>query len=301
MNIATLYTTAGLSLYMDGNQYVVANDHPNLSKIKDALAQKQYDTLVELLDVRSAVKSYLSKDKDFALINDSVTFNGRPYAEGVTRKVLAMIEAGASADPIFAFLRKVRMNPSNVAQEELLLFCVVNGFMIHEDGDILAYKSVNKDFTDIHSGKNDNSVGAVVEMARGAVDDQRSNTCSHGLHFASHEYAATWAGEIDGVNRHLMVIKIHPRDVVSIPEDYNNQKGRCCRYVVLAEITSGEKMPEKEVISDRDLGIEHEDICPECGQNEDACSANGCCDDICSCCDGPVLGYSICPWCGEKQ
>ena len=30
-----------------------------------------------------------------------------------------------------------------------------------------------------------------------------------------------------------MVVKINPRDVVSIPEDYDNAKGRCCRYEVV--------------------------------------------------------------------
>ena len=33
-----------------------------------------------------------------------------------------------------------------------------------------------------------------------------------------------------------MVIKINPRDVVSIPYDYNNEKMRCCRYEVIGEV-----------------------------------------------------------------
>jgi hypothetical protein len=32
------------------------------------------------------------------------------------------------------------------------------------------------------------------------------------------------------------LIKINPADVVSIPSDYNNAKGRCCKYVVVGEI-----------------------------------------------------------------
>jgi hypothetical protein len=33
-----------------------------------------------------------------------------------------------------------------------------------------------------------------------------------------------------------MILKINPRDVVSIPSDYNNSKGRTCRYEVIDEL-----------------------------------------------------------------
>jgi hypothetical protein len=33
-----------------------------------------------------------------------------------------------------------------------------------------------------------------------------------------------------------MVVKIHPKDVVSIPSDYNNSKGRACKYTVISEL-----------------------------------------------------------------
>ena len=35
-----------------------------------------------------------------------------------------------------------------------------------------------------------------------------------------------------------MILKINPADVVSIPSDYNNSKGRACRYEVIGEIDS---------------------------------------------------------------
>ena len=33
-----------------------------------------------------------------------------------------------------------------------------------------------------------------------------------------------------------MILKINPRDVVSIPADYGDTKGRCCRYQVIGEL-----------------------------------------------------------------
>ena len=33
-----------------------------------------------------------------------------------------------------------------------------------------------------------------------------------------------------------LILKINPRDVVSIPTDYNASKGRACRYEVIGEL-----------------------------------------------------------------
>jgi hypothetical protein len=32
-----------------------------------------------------------------------------------------------------------------------------------------------------------------------------------------------------------MIVRINPKDMVSVPTDYANTKGRCCRYEVVAE------------------------------------------------------------------
>ncbi|KKL77279.1 hypothetical protein LCGC14_2036440, partial [marine sediment metagenome] len=43
-----------------------------------------------------------------------------------------------------------------------------------------------------------------------------------------------------------VIVEINPRDVVAIPVDYGNAKGRCCRYTVVGEIETGkdEHVPE---------------------------------------------------------
>jgi hypothetical protein len=255
-HIASLVTESGVLLFVGADRYVIGNDHPNFARIKDAIAVGDYDAVADLADIRSAVRKWMASGHEFALTDDLIHLNGIPFSNAVTDKVLKMIDAGNTPDPLFNFLRKVRENPSATAQDELFLFCVANGFMIHEDGDIIAYKSVRGDYTDIHSGKFNNTVGSVNVMPRFQVDDDRTRTCSNGLHFASYEYASTWAGAIDGVSRRLMVMKIHPRDVVSIPNDYNNQKGRCARYEVIAEIGGRNisPLPKQEVYTDSDLG-----------------------------------------------
>jgi hypothetical protein len=76
----------------------------------------------------------------------------------------------------------------------------------------------------------DNSIGMIVEMERNEVDDNRDNTCSSGLHFCSESYLKSFGGA------RTVIVKINPRDVVSIPSDYNDAKGRACRYEVIGEV-----------------------------------------------------------------
>lgn len=253
-----IVTDTGITIFIDGQVLVAPNDHPNFQAVKDAIAASDFDKIPALLDVRSAVNRYVGSVNapGFTMIGDFLALDGKPFTFEVTEKVLNMIAEGQPAEPIYNFLRKVRQNPRVAAQDELLLFCVANNFMIHADGDIIAYKSVRGDYKDIHSGTILNTVGSVVQMPRQAVDDDRDRTCSTGLHFASYEYASTWAGTIDGVNLRLVVMKINPADVVAIPSDYNNQKGRTWRYEIIAEITGrGGPLPKREVYTNSDLGV----------------------------------------------
>jgi hypothetical protein len=246
----TLITDSGIILFLDGNRHIIGNDHPNFDRVREAIRAQDYDALPNLMNLRNAVTAFITdRDGRFTLENDLITLDGRPFSSTITEKVLNMIAEGNPAQPLYNFLIKVRRNPSSSAQQELLLFCAANGFMIHEDGDILAYKAVRSNYKDIHSGKNDNSVGAIVAMPRNDVDDRRDVTCSSGLHFAAFDYAKDFGGH----DCRLMLMKVSPEHVVSIPNDYNNKKGRCCLYTVIAELTDGNPLPKKEVYFDRDV------------------------------------------------
>jgi hypothetical protein len=121
-------------------------------------------------------------------------------------------------------------NPSKRAVTELYGFLEKNNLPITPDGYFLAYKKVRKDFLDVHSGTMDNSPGTIVEMERNKVDDNKDQTCSTGLHFCGMSYLSHFGGE------RTVIVKINPADVVSIPSDYNDAKGRACRYEVIGEM-----------------------------------------------------------------
>lgn len=101
----------------------------------------------------------------------------------------------------------------------------------------------NKTFklVDNYTRTMDNSVGQTVSMPRNEVDNDRHRTCSNGLHFAAWDYASGYSGDT------LIMIKVNPSNVVAIPSDYNNQKGRASQYEVLGIIDEEMKTKHLEV------------------------------------------------------
>ena len=145
-----------------------------------------------------------------------------------------MISEGFDATPMIAFLDNLMLNPSKRAVDELYGFLEATKLPITDDGCFLAYKRVRNDYLDYYTGKVDNSIGQKPSMPRNQVDDDKNRTCSKGLHFCSLSYLPHYHGS----SGRIVILKINPRDVVSIPTDYNNAKGRACLYEVIAEHTS---------------------------------------------------------------
>jgi hypothetical protein len=132
-------------------------------------------------------------------------------------------------------------NPSKRAVDELFGFIEACDLPITEDGHFLAYKKVQENYMDCHSGTIRNAVGDTPSMDRNQVDEDKDRTCSYGLHFCSYGYLRSFGGS------RIMVLKINPADVVAIPSDYNNSKGRCSAYEVVAEIETENGLPKQRL------------------------------------------------------
>ena len=72
-------------------------------------------------------------------------------------------------------------------------------------------------------------------MPREECDSDPNVTCSAGLHVGSMEYVHDF-GHSDKV---ILEVLVSPRNVVAVPNDYNNTKMRTCEYYPIA-ITNGE-------------------------------------------------------------
>jgi hypothetical protein len=220
-----------LTLVIDNKQHTLnAETHPNFEKILDAIRSGDGDRVRELVDLTRAISHYANGFLEVK--NGDVYWDGKPFHNALTNRLLEMLKAEFPVEPLVEFLHNLKQNPSKRAVDELYGFLENNSLPITSDGHFLAYKKVRSDYRDIHSGTFDNSVGKIVEMARNEVDEDKDRTCSTGLHFCSLAYLPHFGW---GAENRVVIVKINPRDVVSIPADYNNAKGRACRYEVVGE------------------------------------------------------------------
>lgn len=246
----TIYavTPKALTFFHDGRSHQIHNDHPKYNDVLDALKDDDGATAVELAKPIAAVATALAtitndsaeadrfrrKAGNLVVTDWGVKLDGVALHGVVIDRLLTALREGLDITPWKNFVTKLYQNPSSASRNELYLWLEKCELPITPDGDFLAYKRVRDSYRDIHSNTMDNSVGKVVSMDRLDVDDDRNQTCSAGLHFCSADYLPHF-GSSSG-NR-VVLVKVNPADVVSIPSDYDNAKGRTWRYQVVADVT----------------------------------------------------------------
>ena len=260
-NIAVTITGSGkIAAVINGKPLSIATDHSNYASILEAIKVQDWNKVVTLADISASVNAYVTGDVQ---IKDGILFyKGEPIHNTLANRIVKFMGDGLPFLPLCKFLENLMQNPSHRAINELYDFLEAGELPITTDGCFLAYKNVKSDYTDIHSGTFDNSIGKVCEMVRNQVDEDKNRTCSKGLHFCSIKYLPHFSDTCGG---HTMMVKINPADVVAIPADYNNTKGRTCKYEVVAEYTEDwrSKLNRGESGWDADLydedGSEYED------------------------------------------
>ena len=156
-------------------------------------------------------------------------FHGR-LLERVVDSVVSGNESKLNS--LVNFSKLLMENPSNRSVNELYNFLDHNCIQIDEEGMVIAFKKVRENFTDVHSGKFDNSIGSKPRVNRNQVDEDSQVTCSYGLHVCASSYLSSFGGT------KTVKVKVHPKDFVAIPRDYKNAKARVCGYEVIDEVTN---------------------------------------------------------------
>ena len=218
-----------VTIFHNGSVVTAHESDPMYPSVLEALRRDDYSQAMSLLD-KPAVISKFVDGTELQIKGYTVYYKNEPLPGGLARRILKMREQGFDIKPMARFAERLFKNPSDRAIKELYGFLDVNELPITTDGCFMAYKRVREDFTDCHSGTFDNSIGNTIMMQRQDVDDDCERTCSHGLHFCSLGYLKHFTGS------KLVALKIDPADVVSIPIDYDNTKGRCCKYEVIEEL-----------------------------------------------------------------
>jgi len=213
---------------IDNTPHTVSKTHIMYEKLKEAIKVGDWNAVADLISPKKVIINYGSGN--VAIQGETLYWKGVEMHNSLAGRVIEMYQEGFPIEPMVSFMENLMQNPSKRAVDELYTFLEKGNLPITSDGHFLAYKKVREDYLDVHSGTMDNSVGKIVEMERNMVDDKSENTCSTGLHFCSKDYLQSFGGA------KIMILKINPRDVVSIPADYNATKGRACRYEVIGEL-----------------------------------------------------------------
>jgi hypothetical protein len=213
---------------IDNKPHTINKTHITYQKVVDAIKASDWDAVKDAIEPKKVVLNY--GKGNVSIQGETLYWKGRELHTSLAVKMINMLREGFPIEPMVLFMENLYQNPSKRAVDELYGFLEKGNLPITPDGHFLAYKKVRADYKDCHSGTMDNSIGQIVEMERNDVDDNKDRTCSTGLHFCSRDYLNHFGGE------RVMIVKINPRDVVSIPSDYNDTKGRACRYEVVGEV-----------------------------------------------------------------
>ena len=232
-----------ITVYFKGKPFTINKQAQTYPAVLKAIQQNDLVKLEQAVNIKEAIISTLNKSSLTSLVKidgNKIFYEDREIQGLVSTRVFEMIALGLDIKPMILFIENLMLNPSKRAVDELLGFLEVCTLPITSDGHFIAYKRVNTDFTDVYSGTLDNSVGKVLTMPRNLVDEDKNRTCSAGLHFCSFSYLNSFSGA------KVVAVKINPKDVVAIPSDYNNSKGRTCRYEVVEELVLDEqRLPKK--------------------------------------------------------
>jgi hypothetical protein len=218
-------------------------------KYKEALAifdlpLDEQDEALESL-IRGPVLPTSEKEAEiagFAINGQTVSYKGENLPQVLANKVLTFVEQNLPIDLFLKFWENLRQNPSYSSIHELYDFLAYKDLPLTEDGCFLAYKGVQSDFYSVNgnvetrvvegnvneSGQIYNGIGEKIEVERQDVCDDRSVHCASGIHVGSLDYAKGWASNV-------VIVKVNPKDVVSVPSDCACQKCRCSAYEVVAQ------------------------------------------------------------------
>jgi transcriptional regulator with XRE-family HTH domain len=202
--------------------------HPTFKPLVRALKRKEWARVPKLVSTAALIAD--KSQGSVEVKKGGVFYKGTLVDNSLTTRILQIIKEGKPVSAMLKFMDNLYQNPESFAIGEL--YDWLNGckLPITDRGTFMAYKRVNTSYKDCYTNTIDNSVGQIVFMKREDVCKDRTQTCSQGLHFCSIAYLPNYPGD------KIMMVEINPKDVVSIPNDYDYSKGRTWQYEVVAEV-----------------------------------------------------------------
>lgn len=226
-------TNEAVTVVIDGAPKIVRQGGALYAQLREALFEEDWDRAKELLaKPEGAVSAYIQAGglTKFTADGTTIKWGDEVLPGDITKRVNAMAAAGEDPAGLLRFFERLQQNPSMRSVEQLFSFLQHNDIPIEPDGTFLAYKGLNQDMTDKHTGTIDNSPGQVHEMPRNKISDDPNHACHEGFHVGS-------LGYVRSFGQRTVVCRVAPEDVVCVPYDASSMKMRVCRYEVVGHWT----------------------------------------------------------------
>ena len=225
----------------------------------DEIGYELYDLMSPVAKVKREIESSFYLSDNMSIQGGVLKFGDFVLEETLASHMLSLLnEDNTPKDEklwksYVTFLDNLHQNVNEDVRNQLFRWMdyenkAGNGFGITEDGCIVGYKgcvgtvlqpmsqftgNAIVDGVEV-SGSIPNKVGSVISMPRSAVEYDPEVGCAVGLHVGTRDYAVNWAPI-------LLLVKVNPRDVVSVPYECDSQKMRVCKYTVLKVIDASEE------------------------------------------------------------
>jgi hypothetical protein len=155
MNTPSIIVTKNcITAIFDGHSPMsVTSDSPNYNICLENIKSKDWDLLLENLNVENSVKNYVSSSGHVKVQNGQVLYMDTLVDNVIVDRILDFMQEGLPFEPLVKFLENLMMNQSFRSRKELYNFLENENLPSTEDGHFLAYKAVRGDYMDIYSGK----------------------------------------------------------------------------------------------------------------------------------------------------
>lgn len=232
-NVTIVNWTGGLSfislVLSNGDTISIDGNDERYKPVKEALWNEDLDAALEAADKTTVIREWSKNNIDIK--RGELWVHGKRMTGSVVEHIVQAFENDRPFEKYVNFYINLLQNPSDDSINQLLPFMKHNDIDVDENGNIIAWKYVNSNYTDCYSRRIRNKVGDKPWMPRAEVNSNKHQTCSYGYHVCAKTYLPSNSGY------KYMKCRIEPKDVVSVPNDYNGAKMRVCSYEVIEEVT----------------------------------------------------------------
>lgn len=219
-----------ITVICKGQNYSFDRSSLTYERVKEALNEQDEAKFLSCIDHDNHFRARSHGKVTFE--DGVIRYNGAKVDNSLSRRILELYEEGFNFHPLMRFLENCYQNPNPTVVDRLYGFMQNNCIMLDPDGYIVGFKKVRNDNFDFYSGTVLYKVGTVVSLPLHQCSFDTTRESDRGLHIGSKNYAENiW---YPGSGK-VLLLRVHPKDIVCVPETSTMEKMRASQVEVLEE------------------------------------------------------------------